>query len=157
MHKTARRSSEEASVTREQLDAVLKFLPLFERKGARFVGKPGRSTESKGVVTIELPENSRDVDRFQSAAYENHLVVTNWDWGKWQSTAEGYYKTPSRLKRASLLTVRRLLTVHLRKEHFCSGHLVDMLEQGHIQAILRRLGELRTQLEPAKGARAAKK
>jgi hypothetical protein len=50
------------------------------------------------------------------------------------------------LERADLLTVRRLITTHVRKDRFIGGHMVHMLESGHITAILRQLKEIRQQM-----------
>jgi Family of unknown function (DUF6508) len=50
---------------------------------------------------------------------------------------------PALLAQADLLTLRKLLTAHVRQDRFIEGHLAQMLENGHISAILRRLRELR--------------
>jgi hypothetical protein len=65
------------------------------------------------------------------------------DWGEWQPRAHALYRDPQALGRARLSTLRRLLTLHVRKDRFCEGHLAAMLAEGHIQAILRRIAELR--------------
>jgi hypothetical protein len=54
---------------------------------------------------------------------------------------------PGALETANLLTLRKLLTVHVRKDRFVEGHLARMLECGHITAILRRLREVRAGME----------
>jgi len=36
------------------------------------------------------------------------------------------------LERADLETIRKLLTLHVRKERFCEGHLLGMFESGHL-------------------------
>jgi hypothetical protein len=36
-----------------------------------------------------------------------------------------------------------LLTLHVRKERFCEGHIAAMVEAGYIQGILERLKEMR--------------
>lgn len=47
-------------------------------------------------------------------------------------------ENPSLLK-ASIDTLQKLLTNCIRKEHFCSGHLVGIIRNGHILAILEKL------------------
>ena len=69
-------------------------------------------------------------------------VIRPFDWGAWQSTAERLYRDPKALGRARLSTLGRLLTLHVRKDRFCEGHLASMFESGHITAILRRAAEL---------------
>ena len=56
---------------------------------------------------------------------------------------------PDRLEQADLLDICRLLTTHVRKERFCSGHLPEMLECGHISQVLRRLQAIRHAEGPA--------
>ena len=48
---------------------------------------------------------------------------------------------------ADLLTLRRLLTTHVRADRFTEGHLAAELENGHICAILEQLEELRNELD----------
>ena len=69
-------------------------------------------------------------------------VIRPFNWVAWQSTAERLYRAPKALGRARLSTLGRLLTVHVRKDRFCEGHLASMFESGHITAILRRAAEL---------------
>ena len=74
--------------------------------------------------------------------YENHFVQP-FDWVAWQSTAETMVEEPNQVSRATLDTCIKLITVHVRKDRFCSGHFGVMVRRGHISAILQRLSELR--------------
>ena len=69
-------------------------------------------------------------------------VIRPFNWVAWQSTAERLYRDPKALGRVRLSTLGRLLTVHVRKDRFCEGHLASMFESGHITDILRRAAEL---------------
>ena len=71
-------------------------------------------------------------------------VIHPFDWGAWQSTAERLYRDPKELGCAQLPTLGKLLTLHVRKDRFCEGHLASMFKSGHITAILRRAAELRS-------------
>lgn len=42
--------------------------------------------------------------------------------------------------------MQKLLTTHVRKERFCSGHLAGMIENGHILALLKRLAAIRADM-----------
>ena len=79
--------------------------------------------------------------RFVSALHE-HGFIRPFDWGGWQSEAERYVEDPAQLQRADLETICKLLTIHVRKERFCEGHLAAMFECGHLTAVLRRLADL---------------
>ena len=50
---------------------------------------------------------------------------------------------PEMLEPADLETIRKLLTLHVRKERFCEGHLLGMFESGHLTKLLRRLHAIR--------------
>lgn len=43
------------------------------------------------------------------------------------------------------LTLRKLLTAHVRADRFSEGHLASVLESRHITAMLRRLKRIREQ------------
>jgi hypothetical protein len=43
---------------------------------------------------------------------------------------------------ADLGILRRLVTLHVRKDRLSDGHLKDMIAAGHIVAIVSRAGEL---------------
>ena len=60
----------------------------------------------------------------------------------WQRVAERYMREPSILARARLPTLRKLLTLHARKDRFCEGHFAAVLESGHFLAILKRVETL---------------
>lgn len=47
------------------------------------------------------------------------------------------------MKKATLKTCIKLLTLHARKERFVDGHFASMVQSGHITAILYRLSNLR--------------
>ncbi len=123
-----------------QLDAILRFLPIFEQPGYRFttlVEPPGRSA---------YYDHSPEVSDFIHACYQHNLMIVGFDWPSWQEEAWRYCREAQALQGADLLTLRRLITTHVRKDRFVGGHMVGMLESGHITAILRRLKEIRQQM-----------
>ncbi|MBT3500325.1 MAG: ADP-ribosylglycohydrolase family protein [Gemmatimonadales bacterium] len=84
---------------------------------------------------------STRVDEFQQDLYELGFAI-DFDWGEWQDEAERLTVTPGALDGADLVTLMKLLTLHVRKERFSGGHLANAFEQGWIVAILERLREL---------------
>jgi len=115
--------------------AILAFLPIFESPGFAFgemVAQPGQFPCAR-----EAPE----VSAFVQALHDNGWVEP-FDWSEFQDEATGYFEDPSRLETVGLETIRKLLTLHVRKDRFCDGHFLEMLEAGQIQAILRRLATL---------------
>ena len=123
-------------ISAAQMDMVLAFLPSFEKPGAIF----GEWQTPAG----HFPYYSYgpEVARFVAMLYEENFVVS-FDWPSWKEMALGYMDHPETLAEADLLTLRKLLTTHVRNDRFVEGHLAGMLENGHITAILRRLQTIR--------------
>lgn len=121
---------------RRRIDALLRFLPGFEAAGVRH----GEWRCEDGVMPFLV--TSVAVSEFIEALYE-YGWVEPFDWGAWQDTAARYVESPDMVAQADVDTIRKLLTTHTRNDRFCEGHLVDMIECGHIAACLRRLRELR--------------
>jgi hypothetical protein len=123
----------------EQIDAILAFLPEFERNdfvASRVEIRPG---------CFPFHVYAEEVEQFLSALYENGFV-SRFKWSDWQEEARQYFAQPELLRTADIQVIRKLITLHVRKERFCEGHLSVMIKSGHIAALLRRLKELRTQM-----------
>jgi hypothetical protein len=119
----------------QQIDAVLEFLPAFESPGYKF----GEWTGS-GYFSY-----SPEVDDWIRTLYEQNILLP-FDWTRWREEAQRYRSTPGALQTAGLLTLRKLLTTHVRADRFVEGHLASVLESGHVTAILRRLKQIRDQM-----------
>ena len=73
--------------------------------------------------------------------------MIEFDYLRWLNEAKKYIEDPKLLESADLLTLRKLLTLHIRKERFCSGHLAAAIDTGHLVKILERLKVLKSNLE----------
>jgi hypothetical protein len=71
------------------------------------------------------------VKQFLKAPRKNNFVQP-YGWIRWQSEAVKYFKGGKSLENASLETCIKLLTLHFRKDHFCTGYFGAMIEAGHI-------------------------
>lgn len=120
----------------EELDPILKFLDIFSQDGYNF----GEWVAISG--TFPYFSYHPDVRAFISALDKKN-VLFSFDWTSWGDEARRYQLDSDALARADLLTLRKLLTTHVRADRFTEGHLAAMLESGHIVAILRRLKEIR--------------
>ena len=76
-----------------------------------------------------------------SSIYEAGLVE-EYDWGSWQDEAMRISADVNILSKIDLDTIKKLLTLHVRKERFCEGHLSAVCQSGQIMVILKRLKEL---------------
>ena len=138
-------------ITVENLDAVLRFLPIFQQPGYSY----GEWVNLTDAHRRPYYDAGPDVTAFLQALSREGIVAP-FDWMAWSSEADRLYRHPEALAVADLDTLRRLLTSHVRADRFGEGHLADMLEEGHITAILRRLAELRAAMESPDGVHAAR-
>lgn len=88
-------------------------------------------------------EGGVDLPRFVEAAYA-HGWVTQFDWPAWQTEAERFVEDPELVCAAEVSEVERLITVHVRKERFCEGHLEAMVGCGHVGAVVGRVAVIRS-------------
>lgn len=123
-------------LSRQQLDAVLAFLPLFEHDGFEF----GRWVS--GGSAIPHFRYSPEAREFIDVLYEQGILQGG-DWLSWSAAAERYHASPELLEDADLTAVRRLLTVLVRGERMDEGHLGHSYESGCLLAALRRLKAIR--------------
>ncbi len=127
----------------KQIDAIVPFLEVFEAEGVEF-GKWTVPEVRDGEVFVSLDSFalSDQASAFVRALYDNGWIA-NFDWPSWQDEAIKYVESPELIAAADLETIRKLLTTHVRKDRFCSGHLAVMFENGHITGLLQRIKELR--------------
>jgi len=120
--------------TIDDMRAVAALLPELERVQA--------SPLEWRVGGGQMPhaENVAVVNRVMQEVYDHHLLI-DFNWGGWQDEAKRFLD-PAVLSEATLDDLRRLLTVHVRTERFSRGHFAEMVQSGHIAAILKRVGEL---------------
>lgn len=142
------KSETKSQTLRSRMQAVVKFLPIFETIApddfAHLVG----STEVPGEIPfMGHLEYHPAVCEFMDACYENGMVLS-FDWGAWSDEAHRYMTDPELVMSASLTTCKKLLTTHLRAERFCDGHLERVLRSGHVTAVLKRLQHLATYIHP---------
>jgi len=131
-------------ISAANIDAVTKFLPdLLALTHSEISKGPSATRDKDGALVLDLHVQYHPViEKVIEALYQNHLIQA-FDWGGWQDQARRYYHHPSLIQKASLETCVRLLTTHVRKDRFCSGHFGDMIRSEHIQKILARLKEIR--------------
>jgi hypothetical protein len=126
----------------EDIDAVLRCLPALEALGSNTGTWAGGETRPDGAVTMPCLVPAPAVEALRTALYEHRMTLV-FDWPEWQDEAQRYTDDPEALATADLEVLRKLLTLHLRKDRFCEGHFAGAVAAGHIPAILRRLRAVR--------------
>jgi ADP-ribosyl-[dinitrogen reductase] hydrolase len=94
------------------------------------------------LPTLERSPYQRglEVGEFAQVLYHSDVLFV-FDWMQWRDT-ERLINEPAALADADEATLRRLLTFHARNEYFVEDHLVEMFENGHMAALLRRARSL---------------
>jgi O-acetyl-ADP-ribose deacetylase len=84
--------------------------------------------------------------QFIQELYRENLVI-DFNWVTWKDEAAEYLENPSQIESADLETLQKLITTHVRADRFNGGHLAQMVENGQILLILKRLATIRGQME----------
>ena len=121
-------------ITKENINKIIGYIPYFEDTDKEFF------RISKTDLLYPYIYDKKVLD-FERSLYDENIVLV-FDWGEWQPEAEKIYNNPDLLENADLEALRKLFTLHIRKERFYSGHLASMIKSGHILNILRRLKEI---------------
>jgi hypothetical protein len=131
-------------ITRQDVDDLLRFLPLFDVPGRTFAHWPEPDKQKGGAITFPYPKYPDDVREFYrlagSGCWEDR------DYSPKESSA--MLADPERIRNATLLEARTMLTFCVRSERFGDGSWEYWLKEGYIVAILKRLQVLRETLEP---------
>lgn len=116
------------------LDAILAFLPTLSQPD--FVFGEWKTPPGQFPHYFFSPETLQFLK-----ALDKFIIV--FDWPAWHEEAAHYMENPSALAKADLLTLRKLITTHVRAERFNESHLAAQYKKGHLVAILERLKEIR--------------
>jgi len=122
------------TITRDKIDELLAFLPAFEDPDGAFIEewvvKPGH---------IPYPVYHADVRTFFI------LAGRHWwcDFDYLSNDAGKIVRDDQRIANATLSEIKTMLTFCVRGERFADGRWGHVLQEGRVQALLRRLAELR--------------
>jgi len=126
-------------ITVEDIDALLAFLPRFERPGRTFATWGDVEKNADGSISMPFPVYDDDVEEFFGLVGRHGWI----DPGYKPEEAARMLADDDFIKRAGVEQVRTMLTYCVRGERFCDGHMESLLTGGQIVALLRRLAALR--------------
>ena len=118
--------------TKQQVDALLRFLPAFKRQGFWFERVIWESGQASTV------EKSPEAEMFVRTLRDNQWVLPT-DSGQWQSEVRDWVGTSTRLHSADLADLQRLFTSWVERDRLLPGHLGALFERGDLTAALERL------------------
>ena len=127
-------------VTSKDIDELLRFLPLFELPGRKFVERSaGGERTAGGAIVMPYPVYTADVEQFFHLAaqpcWTDHEYVP--------AEAGKMLQDDELVAKATLAEIKMMLTYCVRGERFCDGHWEAVLGSGRIAALLQRLDALR--------------
>ena len=118
------------TITIAGIDRVLKYLPIFTQANYR-IAEYDQGVLKDCVNTLPYYEYDSEVHKFINVLYAEGFIHPFNDLPFWHNEAGKYYSNPDLLKTADLETIAKLLTINVRKERFCEGHLYDTLKIDH--------------------------
>lgn len=126
----------------DQLEAIVRFLPIFEDSSFRF-GEWVGGDSSSGIFTMPTFDTSEQAQAFIRAAYDAGWVYP-FSWTDWIDTDEGrrLLSDPTYLAQADANQLAKLLTARIRADRFIEGGLGSDFESGLLINILRRAAQL---------------
>ena len=94
-------------ITRQNIERVLNFLPYFKDSSSKFY------TIDKVKIMDPYIYDVRVHDFIRTIYKENFIII--FDHPRWQNETLKYIEDPKLLELASMLTLRKLLTLHIER------------------------------------------
>ena len=143
-------TEEQFSPSRKQVHDLVAYLDALTGSVDTLFTWRGGDRGPNGVIEMPWVEYSKPVMSFVQDAYRLGFVI-DFNWPDWQETAFGLQQSAAAMRRANLVDLAKLLTVHLRKDRFVTGHLASALQNGWIQDILWSMREIAENSDGAAG------
>lgn len=131
---------------RDAIRAILRHREALRRPPEEMIALEGGGPADSGAATMPFYTYDDEVRGFVAALYDLGFVA-RFDWPDWQEKADALQHDAEALRSADLTDLVKLLTVHVRKERFCEGHLAVAIEEGWFRAILDRLAAIEAELD----------
>jgi hypothetical protein len=137
-------------MTKVALEALVRFLPTFERPDFKAGEWRGGEEIEPGVLSMPAVHYSDTVTAFIDTIYKHDCVSADLDWPKWAQSSEAARLRDDEtvLDGATSEQLRRLLTVCIRQDRFSEGALLESFHSGLIVRILRRAAAILEEKHP---------
>ena len=123
-------------------EPALSWLPVLAADRFEPGGFEGGGEIQPGWFNARFAVLAPEAEAFISCLYETG-IVTGADWKTWlEEGGVSLYRNPERLATATLEECRILLIAHVRNDRFVEGHLLSILRDGHLVAVLERIQAL---------------
>jgi len=125
--------------TDRDITELLGFLPRLTAPGFEPVRQWHGGSQDDGTFEIPWPDYDPVVEELVKAASRECWRDHDYH----PTTAGRMLEDHELVASADLDQIRTMLTYCLRGERFCDGHWEAVIKAGHIERLLRRVGELR--------------
>ena len=137
---------ESAQITKENIDKVLEFIPYFEDKANVFyILVPPREIK-QGIYHVPYYDYSEKVSDFLYVLYKENFTT---HYGKTKDRGD-IFRLINRvipLSEASIQDIRVIFKTILAGDRICEGYLARSIENGLVLDILKRLKEIRSEMD----------
>ena len=123
--------------TARDIQALVAYLPKLYRHGLTPITQWLTETED-GVLILPWPEYDERVVRFIDLIESQGCWLCDYD----PEETERMLMDKAGVGNATIPEIRRMLTLVVRGERFCSGWWSSMIEDGHVRRLLQRLAEI---------------
>ncbi|TXN14109.1 hypothetical protein FV219_03865 [Methylobacterium sp. WL122] len=129
--------------TIEQLDAITRFIPVFEAQGFVFSEVIEPTQTADGFWSMGAIYPGEDGMAFVKACYDHEWIMP-FDWNSYSQTDEARQlrDDPNALAQATDDQLAKLLTIVIRKNRFNDGELDAAFSSGLLLGILKRAERL---------------
>jgi hypothetical protein len=131
----------EHEITKQDTDALLKFLPSFSKPKREF-GEWKAGEEKDGVIQMPCLNYDEDVQEFFKLVSQDCWTDRSYK----PEEAASMLEDNELIEQANLEQIKTMLTFCVRGERFCDGHWLALLKEGKIVALLNRLKVIRDEM-----------
>lgn len=126
--------------SRKQINALLAFLPELEAApGTPFFSWADNTVDESGVTHLPYVDYADWVSAFFRLAGQDCWMDRTYR----PDAARAMVQDDGQIDVADLEGIRTMLTYCVRGERFSEGHWIEMINEGRLVAVLRRLRKLR--------------
>jgi hypothetical protein len=137
---------ESVPLTKKNIEVILNYLPYFEDKNQKFFDILMPKRDGGNIVEYIYVTYSAKFMEFYRELHEQGFV-TNFNWldsNLESNDLSHYYEL---LEDADIMTLRRLVTIIVRRDKHNEGFFADVIDSGLLLAMLNRLKELNEEIE----------
>jgi ADP-ribosylglycohydrolase len=137
---------EAPAVSREDIDALLDYLPLIQAPDFTPGRMEGGEQRPDGAFTMPYYVMSEDAAALVRALAGAGFVFP-YDWPGWMQAKGRELMNPQGIASAYLPDLQRLVTAVVRQDRFVEGAIGSAFEHGFFVRVLKRLKELREEMD----------